>query len=133
MRVSMKVKGIKKPYLNKQDIISFIDDVSEDMQQSTIENAPEDTSTLKNHGIEKAKIDASIAGYKVYLDTDAVRANYPDERQKKRPDGGYYPYYQEYGWNGRPGKHYFKQSFDEVEFESENKIKTSAKDFIILK
>ena len=137
MKIKMKVSPIKKPVFNKKEVVGMISEIAEFMQDTTIERAPEDTRTLKNHGIEKEQIGASIYGEQVYLDKEAVRSNYPSERQQKRPDGGNYPYYIEYGWTQHgekyPGKFYFKNSFEITKFESKNIIDSNAKKVVTLK
>lgn len=126
MKIKMSVKDVKKPVFNKREIVSFINEMATNMQDYTITNAPEDTGTLKNHGIEREQISSSIYGEKVFLDTEAVRNNYPSESQKKRPDGGNYPFYQEEGWTqhgiSHPGKHYFERAYNVVEAEAEADI-----------
>ena len=137
MKIKMNVSQIKKPVFNKSEVINLISDIAENMQEKTIDNAPEDTRTLKNYGIEKKQIEASIYGEMVYLDKEAVRSNYPSKYQQSRPDGGNYPYYQEEGWTQHgiyhPGKHYFKKSFETTKWEAESKINTVAKKVITLK
>lgn len=137
MKIKMKVSPIKKPVFNKNVVKEIVSEIAEDMQEKTIENAPEDTRTLKAHGIEREQIEASIYGEQVYLDTEAVRSNYPSEYQQSRPDGGYYPFYQEVGWSqhGRtyPGKHYFAKSFDITKWEAMHTLKSNANKVITLK
>lgn len=137
MKIKMKVSPIKKPVLDKEVLKKLIWDIADEMDIQTTDRAPEDTATLKIHGIERKEIPASIYGEMVYLDTEAVRTNYPSEYQQSRPDGGYYPYYQEVGWvqNGwmQPGKHYFKKSFEITKWLAEQEIKERAKKAITLK
>lgn len=133
MKINISVKGIKKPVFSKADVVSFIKETAEDMKETTKDFAPEDTSTLKNHGIEREEVGASIYGEKVFLDTAAIRSNYPDERQQRRPDGGNYGYYQEVGYLGRAGKHYFERAFNITEYEAESRLQAKADDFVKLK
>lgn len=137
MKIKVNVSNIKKPVFNRIEVQNFISDIAEKMQDLTIENAPEDTRTLKNYGIEKKVIDAGIYGEEVYLDKEAVKNNHPYEHQRKRPDGGNYPYYQEEGWTQygiyHPGKHYFKKSFEMTKWEAETELKSVAKKVITLK
>lgn len=137
MKIKMSVSNIKKPVFNKMEVIEFINEIASDMQERTIDEAPIETGNLKEHGIKKEQIPASIYGEKVYLDVKAVRENHPSERQRKRPDGGNYPYYQEEGWyqHGRfhPGKFYFEKSFDITEWEAEDKLKSIADKVIVVK
>ena len=111
--MAIKVNGVKKLKLNKDAMMKIPQTHGLVMQSETIQNAPVETSTLKNHGIEIVGINN---GVKVYLDTEAIKANHPNERQGSRPDGGNYGYYQEEGWTQHgiyhPGKHYFETGYE---------------------
>lgn len=121
--MKIKVNGVKKLKFNKDAMMKIPQAHGLIMQSSTIENAPVDTSTLKNYGIE---IEGINNGVKVYLDTEAIRANYPDERQRARKDGGNYGYYQEEGWTQHgiyhPGKHYFEKGYEISNITMENEL-----------
>ena len=119
MNIGINVKGLKKPKIDTREIIDFMENQGVIMEVCVKYCAPRKTGTLENHGIKRAQIPSDFHGEKVYLDTEGIKANHPEERQRKRPDGGNYGYYQEEGWTQHgvnyPGRFYWEKALELVE------------------
>lgn len=130
--MAIKVKGIKKLKADKKAMSDFIEDSASEMRRLVRHFAPRDTGTLKNHGVDAVYIEN---GVKVFLDTDEIKNNYPDERQQKRADGGNYGYYQEVGWTQHgvhhPGRFYWDQAYDVTEYRMDALLKYKYLDEIV--
>lgn len=105
MRMKLKQKKIPKPNFDFKPVEKAMDTNAEEMKNTTIELAPEDTGNLKE-SILKKKIEGGSA---VYLEVNRA----------------HYGFYQEHGWQAPtrfiPGKFFFENAFlrQEVQLEDD--------------